>query len=199
MGYTTDFFGEFNLTPNLTKVQKDYLNKFSESRRLKRDVNKLMEHYKGEYGYPGRDGTPEEIYGKDGQYFVGGEGFRGQDEESTIIDFNTPPGQLTYEERKGLTFEEQLIIEKQNIKSGEAQPGLWCQWVVGDDIMEWDGNEKFYEYESWLQYLTTNFFQPWGVMVNGNVEFQGEDREDRGKIVMVDNVMSVLEPYVDFR
>lgn len=201
MGYTTDFYGEFNLTPSLTQEQTDYINKFSDTRRMKRDVNKLMELYKGEGGYPGRTGTPEEIYGPDGCYFVGGTGSAGQDHDSSIIDYNRPPGLPTYEQTRNLPFNEMWDNEQKLIKEGKCQPGLWCQWVVEGDnnTLAWDGNEKFYEYTAWLEYLITNFFEPWGVKVNGEVEFQGEDRDDRGKIVVTDNEVQVLNAHIEYR
>jgi hypothetical protein len=32
-------------------------------------------------------------------------------------------------------------------------PGFWCQWVPSADGcgIEWDGGEKFYAYDKWLQ------------------------------------------------
>lgn len=200
MGYSTDFYGEFKLTPSLTDEQMNYINQLSETRRMKRDVNKLMKLYKGEGGYPGRTGTAEEIYGKDGEFFVGGTGSLGQDHDESVIDYNTPPGKPTYEERKDIPFNEQWETEQKLIQEGKCQPGLWCQWIVeGNDTLTWDGSEKFYEYTAWLQYLITNFFQPWGITVNGEVEFQGEDRDDRGKIVVKDNVVEVLNAHIEYR
>ncbi len=72
MGYTTNFDGSLKLSKNLTEEQFKYIELFNETRRMKRDVNKLMEMYDGKHGYPGRTGTPQEIYGNDGEYFVGG-------------------------------------------------------------------------------------------------------------------------------
>lgn len=59
--------------------------------------------------------------------------------------------------------------------------------------MEWDQNEKFYEYVAWLRYMIDNFFSPAGHKLNGTVEFQGESFDDRGAIVVTDNVVEVLE------
>jgi hypothetical protein len=38
MGYTTDFSGEFKLDKPLTDEQAIYVNKFADTRRMKRDV-----------------------------------------------------------------------------------------------------------------------------------------------------------------
>jgi hypothetical protein len=200
MGYTTDFYGEFNLTPSLTEEQTNYINTFSETRRMKRDVNKLMELYKGKHGYPGRTGTPEEIYGNDGEFFVNDDGMSGQRSDESIIDYNTSPGKPTYKELVGVPSREQWDIEQKLINEGKCQPSLWCQWIVEENnTLTWDGGEKFYEYTAWLEYLITKFFQPWGIMVNGEIEWQGEERNDRGKIVVTDNVIQVLNGHVEYR
>lgn len=195
MGYTTDFSGCLKLSIPLRDEQKNYLVEFSETRRMKRDVNKLMELHKGKYGYPGRIGTPENIYGVDGEYFVGGGGSYGQDNNSSVIDYNTPPGQIGYSE--STSFGENI----RKITYGECQPSLWCQWVVcgeNNDILEWDGGEKFYKYVEWLRYLINHFFQPWGVMLNGVITWYGEDRNDFGKIVVEDNDVRVLIGQISF-
>jgi hypothetical protein len=103
--------------------------------------------------------------GKQGAYFVGGGGYFGQDTDASVINSNDAPS---------------------------GQPGLWCQWVpTSDDAgIEWDGGEKFYNYTEWLSYLIEHFLAPWGYVLNGEVEWVGEDRDDRGKIVVTNNVIS---------
>lgn len=194
MGYTTDFEGELTLSKPLSKKQFDYINKFCETRRMKRDVNKLMELYDGKHGYPGRTkkkNTPEEIYGNEGEYFVGGRGFAGQDHDKSVIDNNTPPGQLGY---KDGDFNTRWNENQRRSEAGECQPGLWCQWVVKDgdvQVLQWDGGEKFYHYGEWLKYLINHFFSKWDVKLNGEIKWFGEDRSDIGQILVVDNVVTV--------
>ena len=84
MGYNTDFYGTIEIEPEISFELKQYINKLAETRRMKRDVNKLQEIYKGEYGLDGD-------YGKDGEFFIAGEGFRGQSADKTVLDYNTPP------------------------------------------------------------------------------------------------------------
>lgn len=104
--------------------------------------------------------------GTQGGYFVGAEGTAGQHSEASILDYNNPP---------------------------QGQPGLWCQWVPSEDGEEimWDEGEKFYDYVSWLEYIIEHFLAPWGYVLNGEVEWSGEDREDIGLLVVVDNVVTV--------
>lgn len=196
MGYTTDFSGSFQLSRPATVQEKNYLDKLAKTRRMKRDVEKLHELYKGKGGLPlveiitpemmahagyfeelgfkvtlervNDTRTPEQIYGNGGEYFVGAGGHAGQDRDASVIDYNSPPS---------------------------SQPGLWLQWVLNEDgtQLKWDGNEKFYGYVEWLKYLINHFFEPWGINLNGEVEWTGEDRNDIGKIVVTNNVVEVKE------
>jgi hypothetical protein len=110
---------------------------------------------------PVREGAGLPV-GEEGGYFVGGKGYAGQDVDASVVDGNNPP---------------------------EGQPGLWCQWVPSGDGagIEWSGVEKFYYYTEWLEYLIEHFLGRWGYVMNGEVEWQGEDSADVGKIVVTKN------------
>jgi len=99
---------------------------------------------------------------------VGETGYAGQDRGPDILDHNKPP---------------------------KGQPGLWCHWVPTEDGMgiEWDGGEKFYDYTEWIRYLIHHFLAPAGYVLNGEVEWQGEDPSDIGKIVVKDNEVSARQ------
>lgn len=73
-----------------------------------------------------------------------------------------------------------------------GMPGYYCQWIPTEEgtSLEWDGNEKFYDYVEWLEYLIEHFLQPWGYTVNGEVTWQGEDVGDLGTIYVGDNVIA---------
>ena len=198
MGYTTDFNGSLKLNKKLTPEQLTYINKFSEVRHMKRDVSKLMELYKGEGGLIGitTDKTPKEIYGLDGEYYVGGNGFGGQDRDTSIIDYNTAPGQIDYND-KTMDFNTRWMENKRREEENECVPGLWCQWIIetptnDEQVLCWDGNEKFYNYIEWLKYLIKHFFSKWDVLLNGEILWKGEENGDIGKIVVTDNVVKVL-------
>lgn len=72
-----------------------------------------------------------------------------------------------------------------------TQPGLWCQWVVNGNRLEWDGGEKFYNYIDWLEYLIKHFIEPTGYTLNGEVEWDGEDYDDNGCIVVENNKVHI--------
>ena len=142
MGYTTDFDGSFNITPVLSQKDNEFLTKFSETRRMARNVG------------------PE--YGEEGEFYVDGTGWAGQDSDTTVINYNKPPS---------------------------TQPGLWCQWVPTDDGSElvWDGGEKFYNYVEWLDYLIDKILAPRGYVINGECQWFGEERDDVGVIIVENN------------
>lgn len=157
MGYTTEFSGSFAVSPTLDADMIEYLNAFSGTRRMRRDPSIIEEIYP--------DWEDKCFFGElgdEGEYFVGGGGYAGQDHDESILDYNYPP---------------------------ESQPGLWCQWVPsadGSEIM-WDGGEKFYHYDAWLEYIIDNFLEPQGYTVNGEAYWYGEDSDDVGKLVVEDN------------
>lgn len=72
--------------------------------------------------------------------------------------------------------------------SAESNPGSYCQWVLTKDCrhLEWDGNEKFYNYVEWLQYLMDTVLTPIGVSVTGTVSFSGERSDDVGVVTIQD-------------
>lgn len=151
MGYTTDFFGQFTVTPPLKPEHAAYLRRFNETRRMARDADKaeaLPDPTRAAAGLP---------IGRQGAYFVAGDGFAGQAHDDSVIDYNRPPN---------------------------GQPGLWCQWTPTNDgaALEWDGGEKFYDYVEWLEYLVAHFLKPWGYAIEGAVQWQGEESDDRGVI-----------------
>lgn len=148
MGYTTDFSGSFQLNKQLGPNMKEFLTKFNDTRRMKRNVS--------------------DKYGVEGEFFVNGTGSFGQDSTEDIIDYNEPPS---------------------------TQPGLWCQWIPTEDGMgiEWDGGEKFYNYTEWLVYIIEKFLAPNGYVLNGVVEWQGEEVGDVGEIFVEDNKVFTQE------
>lgn len=159
MGYTTDFYGSLEFNKPVEPWLVDYIDKFNRTRRMKRDNEKIKELFPNwkELCFNGE-------LGENGEYFVGGLGFMGQDKDGSVIDGNMPP---------------------------ITQPGLWCQWVIQDNQLVWDEGEKFYYYEDWLEYLIDNFFEPFGYVLNGDIEWNGEDDDDFGIIHVEDNCIEM--------
>jgi len=151
MGYTTEFHGSFKLNKCLSKQLLKYLKLFNYTRRMKRNF-------------------PDNKYGVEGEFYVDGTGFMGQDHESNIVDYNKPPC---------------------------SQPSLWCQWGPNEDGTEiiWDGGEKFYNYIEWIIYIITRFLEPNGYKLNDCVDWIGEDPTDTGTIKITDNCVNITKHY----
>lgn len=102
--------------------------------------------------------------GEEGEFCVFSEG-HWMNSDETIIDYNQHP---------------------------KNQHGLWCHWIPSEDGTEilWNGAEKFYEYIQWINYINENFLKPWGITIDGDVKWFGEDEEDIGIIVAKDGGIS---------
>src|SRR3970040_709835 len=121
MGYTTDFYGSFDISPALKPEHSAYLKQFAYVRHMKRDPEKTAlrpDPLREAVGLP---------VGPKGAYFVGAAGSFGAEfpagqeggiwpEADDVVDHNRPP---------------------------ESQPELWCQWRPAPDgsELEWDGGE----------------------------------------------------------
>lgn len=145
MGYHTDFRGQIKSNKPFTPKMKAYLQRFNETRRMKREQD---------------DG-----FGIEGEFYVDGAGFMGQETTPDVIDHNRPP---------------------------KTQPSLWCQWTPTEngDGLEWDGGEKFYDYVEWMVYLIRHILNPNGYVMNGEIHWRGEEFGDTGTITVKDNVVS---------
>ena len=126
-----------------------------------------------------------------GPYYVDGD----QDTSaSDIIDHNTPPS---------------------------GQPGLHCSWEPTDDgtAIIWSGMEKFDNAAEWMAYIINHFLKPdceasklvEGVEVphpfldftfnhrlDGEIEAEGEDPDDRWKLIVEDNTVYVSHAVFEY-
>lgn len=176
MGYTTNFEGLFEIDKPLTPEHRRYLLAFAGTRRMKRSERRLSSELAlMRVSDPLREavGLP---MGDDCGYTVTNAKFTedrgveiaecGQVETRDIDDYNGPP---------------------------EGQPGLWCQWEPNEDgtAIHHDQGEKFYHYVEWLKYLIHHFLAPWGYVLNGSVEWDGEEQGDVGRITVKANEVTV--------
>lgn len=143
MGYSTNFHGSFKVDRKVDDDTLALLVGLASTRRMKRKV--------------------DPVYGVEGEFYIQGKGFAGQDHDPNIVDYNEPP---------------------------RTQPSLWCQWLIDESdsqTISWDGGEKFYHYIEWIEYLIDKVLAPRSYKVSGEVTWQGEDSEDRGIIFVVNN------------
>lgn len=119
-----------------------------------------------------------------GPYFVDGSESFGQGRDADIINYNDP---------------------------AEGQPGLWCQWVPTNygNAIEWDGAEKFYCAAEWIKYIIEHFIgsEPkakgelpflQGHTLNGEIFAQGEEPDDRWKLIVRDNKVFIARGDISY-
>lgn len=98
MGYTTWFTGGLEFDKPVSEELKNYINAFANVRHMKRNNDKIKEFY-SDWEKNCFNGE----FGEEGEYFIGGDGFMGQNTDISVLERNCPP---------------------------KTQPGLWCQWVI---------------------------------------------------------------------
>lgn len=153
MGYTTEFEGCFKIDRPVDNETAILLKGIANTRRMKRNI---------------------EGYGIEGEFYIDGKGFFGQDSTDDVIDSNLPP---------------------------KTQPGLWCQWELQDDnqTIAWNNGEKFYYYVEWIEYLIESILKPRGYIVSGKVKWFGEDRDDNGIIIINNNDVSTKKGKITYK
>lgn len=85
MGYSTDFSGNFKITPALSNEHRQYLEKFAETRRMKRNpqlAETMDDPVRVAAGLP---------IGEDAEFFVGGTDDFGRGRDQSVVDYNSPP------------------------------------------------------------------------------------------------------------
>ena len=140
-----------------------YTTDFSGKFELNKELSPKMKQYLTLFNETRRmKRNTDEVFGVQGEFYVFGGGDFGQANEPNIIDFNEPP---------------------------TTQPSLWNQWTPTQDGMgiEWDNGEKFYNYTEWLVYLINKILAPNGYILNGVVQWQGEENGDVGEIFVENN------------
>lgn len=161
MGYTTDFTGSFKVSPPIT--DENILQRLKILNETRRIIRDS-----NKIAQKLNISLDECIakYGIDGEFYSSDANIFSFKSDETIINYNLPP---------------------------ITQPGLWCKWKynINENTVEWDGNEKFYDYVEWLEYLIEKVFEPNGYKLNGVVKWIGECDDDYGKIKVNNNFISV--------
>jgi len=136
-----------------------YTTNFNGRFELNKELTPKMAQYLRLFSETRRMGrNVDEVFGIQGEFFVFGSDFK----ESNVIDQNIEPS---------------------------TQPSLWCNWTPSEDnhAIEWNGAEKFYYYTEWLVYIINKILAPNGYVLNGIVEWSGEETSDVGEIIVENN------------
>ena len=161
MGYTTYFNGSLKFNKEVSERLKEYINRFSTTRRMPRDNDKIKTVYPNwrELCFFGELGNKGEYFAPDSKTY-------GQEHDDSVVDYNGYKDSV----HPGLWC--QWVIDENN-------------------ELVWDEGEKFYNYVEWLKYLIKHFFEPLGYKLNGVITWQGEDSDDCGTINVDNNVVDV--------
>jgi len=191
MGYSTNFIGNFKITLpqdikqiGINEIQKNFskdLITISNNKDLFTISDNIIDVLNVEQSLLLVNGLAktrrmgrnmDSFFGVEGEFYFDTSDFDnfGQSKDNTVIDSNKPP---------------------------KTQPELWLQWIVNyneqtnEYTLEWDQGEKFYGYIEWLEYLIKNIFEPKNILLNGSVNWEGEDRDDVGTITIVNNTITI--------
>jgi hypothetical protein len=147
MGYTTEFEGKIEITPALPLDLIEYINKFSETRRMKRNTKVLKNIYNGEFGFNGD-------YGVEGEYFIG-------DDNCSIVDYNDPP-----KTQPGLWCDWEITKDGKCIQWNETEKfydaEIWMQYIIDNFI----GND--YSCNGTISAQGEEFDDQWDLIVENN-------------------------------
>jgi hypothetical protein len=169
MGYYTSFDGSVEFDRPLAPHHAAYLEAFMKTRRMARAVTHLEDEpdpLRIAVGLP---------LGKEGAYFAG-----------------------------ATTLGHESVLRGNGAPAG--QPGLWCPWGLrglpghlsapSDAVGLQIEYGKAYGFEEWLEYLIEHFFKPWGYVLNGELDWSGEDDDDLGTLYVHDNQVASVASVV---
>ncbi len=138
----TTFKASLTLDKPLTREQIAYIQKFATTRRVRRKEKLTATR---------PDALRHAVNlpaGSQGAFFVGETGELGEDISFDVLNSNEAPS---------------------------GQPDIWCPWSVDNDghhlIVSVD-NKNYLYIMDWLKYIIQHFIQPWGLLLNGEIEFQ---------------------------
>ena len=89
------------------------------------------------------------------------------------------------------TFKYLKQISEGKLEKLEAMPEGWCPWKPDDEktIIADDGTA--YYAEEWLAYIIEYILKPKGYLLNGQVDWYGDECEDRGRYIVTDNSIKI--------
>ena len=168
MGYSTEFYGNILITPTPSNDFIEKVNEWLKQRHMIFFSTDILSRYP----YADDDTVDGLPVADNGWNWINGY----MDSSSStvrVVDPNCPPTPCT---------------------------SLWSDWTIvyngsGGALLTWNGDEKSYDMWEWLQLLIDHVFAPYGYVLNGSVDFQGENDYDSGNFTVVDNVISGNRPY----
>ena len=219
MGYTTDFWGSVTIEPPLNEHEVSFLNDFAHTRRMARhkgayyclDTDNFGQNQADDVINHNGVGCVEDEWVDNPKHTpdlrYGEPGFEPRMMKVTLAEPICPPEFGTPAAQPGLWC--------------QWVPGGDIGGDTAPHSLGWNGTEKFYDATEWMIYLIDNFLKPdafattekgqelvalagdprlqhftFDHVCNGVIEAQGEDSDDRWRIVVDNNEVEPQSPTV---
>lgn len=103
-------------------------------------------------------------------------------------------GSLSLSRKLTLAEAKMFLEANKNPESIEPNPGIrsYVQWVPSEslDAIVYDGNEKFYDYDKWMQWVLDRLTKM-GINADGSIVWSGESAGDVGVLKVQGNILIV--------
>ncbi|GAQ88063.1 hypothetical protein KFL_003970100 [Klebsormidium nitens] len=161
----------------LTPQQFQYLMLFCNIPRFKRNVELLKSH-----SDPLREAVGLPL-GEEGEYFVSSQEYEGLSEElkEAVRNFSNKLNGVRWYNGAGISVE---------CETPAGVPDLyWCHWRPSTTYrgIKWIGyfgkSITFFHATEWMQWISKNILQKWGLRLEGEIWYQGENRSLTGRFV----------------
>ena len=111
------------------------------------------------------------------------------------MGYNTKfSGSLTLSRKLTLAEAKEFLDANEDPDSIEPAPVIrsYMQWVPSEslDAIVYDGNEKFYDYDKWLQWVLDRLAKM-GIVADGSIVWNGESAGDVGVLKVQSNSLTV--------
>jgi len=130
VGYTTDFYGSFDIDIIVSEDHAKYINKFCQTRRMKRDpaiAVKLDDNLRKNVGLS---------IGRQGEYYVGEDQYALQHDDGSVLSINSPP-----DTQPGLWCQWTINEDRTKLEwdGGEKFYNYieWLQYVINNFLGPW--------------------------------------------------------------
>jgi hypothetical protein len=78
-------------------------------------------------------------------------------------------------------------------------PKYWCGWYIEDKDYLTCEVGKNYNSEEWLFYIVNKVLKPKGYTLNGEIHWDGDDSEDKGRIDIKDNEIEIYDAEIIYK
>jgi len=155
MGYSTDYYGEARIVPGISSEDEKIINEWLNQRHVICNPERIEREYGNlrtvDYA-PLGEGAWNWVPSP--QSLAPSYMFDNPDVSQFVVDHNEPPFDC---------------------------PSLWSDLRIENGCLVWTGTEKTYAFVDWLIFIQRNILDSLGCRLEGQFDFQGEDKDDCGR------------------